>query len=507
VSPASPNSPSSDAPPERQPWEEPPPDGWCSSLPDVGKELALFAASGGLAWGVVQMVHHARRIGEHEQHGAAFAGIISLWLLICIVIASLVLYVWRRLGGVGVLTAMLTDYRRVRSMGGRPPVWRDEPPAGGLKVAHLSDLHVNEGARVRMVERAHPGGNQNLERVLDSPALADVDFVLITGDITDRGTAASWRNFVAIIEERGLESKLLLVPGNHDLAFVDHVVRNRALRLDRFGIVQLANLLKFCETFRGTLGGQEGIVLVDGQARPFRDAWAEVERAVRPLVAELPTLPVPPLRLHRWFSERRAFFEYVERIEAARARLLELFPVAVPLPGRDAVVFILNSVSRVSRHPALNAIGRIGRAQYKRLDRLAQRLPQRLKLVAVHHHIVRRVEEQSATFWHRLFAKFTVLGDATPLVRFCIRWGVRAVLNGHRHLSYQLRLPSGTCLLAAPSSTMGDELAHDPRPQFEIYDFSPLPDKESVGIHRVPVRLPRDATAAPAPPSLAANVD
>jgi 3',5'-cyclic AMP phosphodiesterase CpdA len=490
-------SEASEDPPARQPWEEPPSDGWRSSLPDVGKELGLFAASAGLALGVVPLVHHVRRLGAHEQHGFALAGVIALWLLICIVIASLCLYVWRRLGGVGVLTAMLTDYRRVRRMGGRPPVWLDAPADGGLKVAHLSDLHVNEGPRVRMVERAHPGGNVALGRVLDSPLLADVDILLITGDITDRGTAASWRNFVDLVEDRGLESKLVLVPGNHDLAYVDHAVRNRAFRLDRFGIVQLANLLKFCEAFAGTLGGARGLVFVDGQVRPFADAWADAERAVRPLVAELPTMPVPPLQLRRWFSQRRVFFEYVERIEAARARLLELFPVAVPLPDRDAVLFVLNSVSRVSRHPALNAIGRIGRAQYKRLDRLAQKMPQRLKLVAVHHHIVRRSEEQSAGFVHRLFAKFTVLGDATPLVRFCIRWGVRAVLNGHRHLSYQLRLPSGTCLLAAPSSTMGDELAHDGRAQFEVYDFAPRPDEDSVGIHRAPVRLPRDATPAP----------
>jgi plasmid stabilization system protein ParE len=160
---------------------------------------------------------------------------------------------------------------------------------------------------------------------------------------------------------------------------------------------------------------------------------------------------------------------------------------------------VLNSVSRVSRHPALNAIGRIGRAQYRRLDKLARQFPQRLKLVAVHHHLVRRGEEQSAKFVTRLFAKFTVLGDSQPLVKFCNRFGVRAVLNGHRHLSYQLRLPSGTVLLAAPSSTLGDELAHDARPQFERYDFAPRPDSDTVGIFRAAIRLPRDVTPTPPP--------
>ena len=478
--------------PARQAWEEPPAAGWASSLPGVGKELALFAISAAVLLGAVRVVHEARQMGDHPQQGWPFALLVALWLLVCMLAAWLAVYVWRRLGGLALLSAMLTDYGRVRRMGGRPPVWLDGPPPGGLRVAHLSDLHVAEGERVRMVERRRPAGNVSLDRILDAAPLYDAHVVLVTGDVTDRGTAASWRAFLDAVEERELQSRVVLVPGNHDIAFVEQIDRKRAFRLDRFGIVQLGNLLKFCEAFAATAGGQRGVVWVDGGPRSFADAWTEAERAVRPLVAALPTTPVPPLTLRHWWSQRRAFFDYVEQIEAARARLLELFPVAVPVADQDAVIFVLNSISRVSRHPALNAIGRIGRAQYKRLDRLARQMPQRLKLVAVHHHLVRRGEEQSAGFLHRLFAKFTVLGDAGPLVKFCVRWGVRAVLNGHRHLTYQLRLPSGTCLLAAPSSTLGDELSHDARPQFERYDFAPLPDDVTVGIYRAPIRLARD---------------
>jgi 3',5'-cyclic AMP phosphodiesterase CpdA len=495
-----PPPPSNDLP-ARHPWEEPPVDGWASSLPDLGKELGLFVISAALLFGALKVVHQARVLGLHEQHGFAFALLIALWLVVCLISATLMTYVWRRLGGVALVAAMLTDYGRLARLGGRPPVWLDAPPAGGLRIAHLSDLHVNEGDTVRMVERAHPGGNRQLDRVLDAPPLSDADIILVTGDVTDRGTAASWRNFLDALDERELGERVLLVPGNHDIAFVDHIVRKRALRLDRFAIVQLGNLLKFGEAFAETLGGQRGVCLIDGQPCSYLDAWSAAEKEVRPLVAALPTMPVPPLTLRGWWKERHAFFEYVDKIETARAKLLELFPVAVPMSEHDSCIFVLNSVSRVSRHPALNAIGRIGRAQYKRLDRLARQFPQRIKLVAVHHHLVRRGEEQSARFMTRVFAKFTVLGDSRPLVKFCIRWGVRAVLNGHRHLSYQLRLPSGTVLLAAPSSTLGDELAHDPRPQFERYDFAPKPDSDTVGIFRAAIRLPRDPTPPPPPTS------
>src|SRR5262249_1129348 len=149
----------------------------------------------------------------------------------------------------------------------------------------------------------------------------------------------------------------------------------------------------------------------------------------------LPERPIPPLTLFGYRREIAAFRAYVEPIEEARERMLALFPVAVPIPQRGAVLFLLNSSARVFRHPALNAFGHVGRAQYCRLEALASHSSEEIKLVALHHHVVRRAEEQGTGLKSRLFAKFTVLGDARPLVRFCRRHSVRAILNGHRHLS------------------------------------------------------------------------
>ena len=93
--------------------------------------------------------------------------------------------------------------------------------------------------------------------------------------------------------------------------------------------------------------------------------------------------------------------------------------MAVPLPGQDAVLFVLNSCTPVCRHPSTNGLGWVGRAQYRRLDRLAGFFPQPLKLVALHHHVVRRRGGAGHDLVTRIVAKFTVLGDARPLVRFC----------------------------------------------------------------------------------------
>lgn len=482
--------------PPRQPWEEPPAAAWSSHLGELSLQFLWMIAVAGVAIGTERMVSVALRIGERE-HGPL---VIALWAISCVLACGVALYVWRRLGGIALMAAMLTDYGRVARLGGRPPVWLDVPPApeeGALKLAHLSDLHIAEGPMVRLVERAQPGGNRALADLLAVPQLGEADVLLFTGDLTDRGTAVSWRCFLDALEERGLSDRAVLVPGNHDLALVEALDgkrrRKHVLRSDRFGIVQLANLLKFAEAFAQTGGGRRGFVLDRKEMVPFQDAWLAAERAVRPLVAELPTLPVPRLRLRGLRLEGRVeLHRYVARIEEARSRLLALFPVAVPIPERDAVLFVLNSCAAVSRHPASNALGHVGRAQYRRLDRLSRFCAQKLKLVALHHHVVRRGEERSRAFMTRLFAKFTVLGDARPLVRFCRKEGVRAVLNGHRHLSYQLRLPNGTVLLAAPSSTLGDELADDPRPQLERYDVAPEAKGRSVGIYRKVIRLSRE---------------
>src|SRR5438552_3059606 len=128
----------------------------------------MFTIAAALLFGAIRVIHHARKLGAVEQHGFAFVLLIALWLSVCIMTASIAVYLFRRLGGLGILTAMLTDYGRLARMGGRPPVWLDAPPLGGLRIAHLSDLHLNEGDPVRMVVRPPPGRNRQLQRLLAS---------------------------------------------------------------------------------------------------------------------------------------------------------------------------------------------------------------------------------------------------------------------------------------------------------------------------------------------------
>ncbi|MBN2383378.1 metallophosphoesterase [bacterium] len=88
-------------------------------------------------------------------------------------------------------------------------------------IVHLSDLHLTgtDGARRTELGIFPPlkGMNQAFRRILASGPVRNANHVLITGDITDRGDLETWTLFWKIIREAGLENRLSIVPGNHDL--------------------------------------------------------------------------------------------------------------------------------------------------------------------------------------------------------------------------------------------------------------------------------------------------
>lgn len=87
-------------------------------------------------------------------------------------------------------------------------------------IAHLSDLHLTESNRQK---RRNPrisgrvkGMNDAFKNIITSKPIKEADLIIITGDVTDRGDIESWRFFWKEIKAAGLNSKVFIVPGNHD---------------------------------------------------------------------------------------------------------------------------------------------------------------------------------------------------------------------------------------------------------------------------------------------------
>lgn len=73
------------------------------------------------------------------------------------------------------------------------------------RIAHLSDTHLDGG----------PVRAERLRRVLDTiDGLADIDAIVVTGDIADHGELLEYQQFFELTES---ELPTLVVPGNHDM--------------------------------------------------------------------------------------------------------------------------------------------------------------------------------------------------------------------------------------------------------------------------------------------------
>lgn len=79
-----------------------------------------------------------------------------------------------------------------------------------MKFAHISDLHVGKIPK-----------NKHLA-LLKSLDKEKVDFILVTGDVTDLGKNNQWNKFIELYKP--IWEKLIIIPGNHDCA-TDNVAK------------------------------------------------------------------------------------------------------------------------------------------------------------------------------------------------------------------------------------------------------------------------------------------
>ncbi|MBW1809257.1 MAG: metallophosphoesterase [Deltaproteobacteria bacterium] len=89
------------------------------------------------------------------------------------------------------------------------------------RIVHLSDLHLTRTAGARRTELGVfsplKGMNETFARVLATKPVQQSDLVIVTGDVTDRGDLPSWNVFWKTVKKAGLQKRIFVVPGNHDV--------------------------------------------------------------------------------------------------------------------------------------------------------------------------------------------------------------------------------------------------------------------------------------------------
>jgi hypothetical protein len=80
--------------------------------------------------------------------------------------------------------------------------------------AHISDLHITEKSKTR---DGHAPGNKKLPAIIARIKELKPPYLLISGDITDEGTAAQWQKVEELLNGVGPKTQVFMSTGNHDL--------------------------------------------------------------------------------------------------------------------------------------------------------------------------------------------------------------------------------------------------------------------------------------------------
>ena len=333
----------------------------------------------------------------------------------------------------------------------------DPAPSGGRtwRIAHLADLHVvgeRYGFRIES-GRGGPRGNARLERVMTRleaiHRAQPLDLVLVCGDMTDSGRATEWAEFLdAVARHPILASRLIVVPGNHDLNIVD---RANPARLDL--PLSAGKRLRQMRTLSAIAAVQGNRVRV-------------VDSGSRQLARTLNEALAP----HR--SNIAAFMEHGGVRRAARLRGVydDQFPMILPPDSSDGLAIAILNSNAEAHFSFTNALGMISHEQARRLAAAAGAYPQARWILALHHHLVEYPMPVSA-FYERVGTALVngswFLRELTPLALRTV------VMHGHRHIDW-----IGACgdlrIVSAPSPVMG--ATDDAATHFYVHTLAAGPD-------------------------------
>jgi predicted MPP superfamily phosphohydrolase len=329
-----------------------------------------------------------------------------------------------------------------------PAFDRAPPGVRTWRVAHLSDLHVvgeRYGFRIES-GRSGPRGNGKLERVL---ARLDqihggqpLDFLLVTGDVTDAGRSAEWAEFLsALARYPRLAARILILPGNHDVNVVD---RANPARLDL--PTSPGRRLRQMRALSAMAAVQGANVRVIDQ---------NTERIGETLSSALDQ--------HRSHIATFADTGAVRLSVGLSALWDELFPLVLPPDSEDGLGVLLVNSTAETHFSFTNALGLVSSTQARRILAVIEQFPRAHWILAIHHHLV-EYPKLATALSERIG---TALINGSWFVRQLQPMGQRILtMHGHRHIDW-----IGACgsvrIVSAPSPVM--EATNDQATCFYIH--------------------------------------
>jgi 3',5'-cyclic AMP phosphodiesterase CpdA len=394
----------------------------------LGTVLAAMLLAGGsllLATSIGVLARPAIADVVLQPWTVARVGLSNAAIILCLsTVAASLYWLWREIGA----GSPLRDWTPGPAIGQAPIV----------RVAHLSDLHlVGERYGYRMECGTHgPPGNGCVQHALSKlstiHAKTPLDCVLVSGDVTDAGTRGEWVEFLDLLRSRpDIRSRVLFVPGNHDVNIVD---RTNTGRFDLpWSVGHALRRLRFVVALDDVQG--ERVHVVD-----------QVSGAVGPTLREYLQEGERPARL-RELAEHGTWRGRWEIATVWNA----VFPLVALSPERGGCGVILLDSNARSHFSATNAVGVISRAQLKKLRAILNAFPDRGWIILLHHHVV-EYPVGSVKLADRIALS---LMNAPDVLRAFARHATHVVIfHGHRHHDW-IGTKGDVVLCSAPSVSLG----------------------------------------------------
>jgi 3',5'-cyclic AMP phosphodiesterase CpdA len=350
------------------------------------------------------------------------------------------------------------------------------------RVAHLSDIHtVGERYGFRIESgRAGPRGNDRLQQTLARldaiHAEQPLDFVLVTGDLTDAGRSAEWAEFfLALAAYPALAERVVALPGNHDVNVVDRASPARMeLQMSPTKRLRQLRTLSALERLQGgrvrvvdfsRRGPAHGGRPVLGDSVLGDSVLGDSVLGDPVLGSPVPGGPVPGSLLTEALAPHAAGMAAFadsgspRRLSRALAELWDaVYPMVLPPATPDGLGIIILNSNAETHFSFTNALGVVSSAQAKRIRAAAKLYPQACWIIALHHHLIEYPQKANA-----LSMRIgTALVNGSWMIRQLQRLAGRAVImHGHRHTDW-----IGQCgrllIVSAPSPVMAPASAGAP---------------------------------------------
>lgn len=329
------------------------------------------------------------------------------------------------------------------------------PSVRRWRVVHLSDIHVvgeRYGFRIES-GRAGPRGNERLAQVLERldeiHAQEPLDFVLITGDMTDAGRSAEWAEFLdAMARHPALAERSFILPGNHDVNIVD---RANPARLEL--PTSPGKRLRQMRTLSAMAAIQGDRVRVFDQDRTgLGSTLSEALEPHRKTIAAF--ADAGTLRLSDGLANIWA----------------DIFPMVLPPAAEDGLGLVLLNSNAETNFSFTNALGLVSEEDMRAMLAILRQYPKARWVIALHHHPVEYPKPAKA-FSERIG---TALINGSRFVRQLKPMSHRLVaMHGHRHIDW-----IGRCgplkIISAPSPVM--EATDEEATSFYIHTLAAAAD-------------------------------